>query len=444
MKPLRDPVNPMQFSGETIRSGIRVFCHEVGHNLGLPDLYDYDDKLNTATYDIIGDKNDHPLVDWCQMGYYGYGYLSIGTITANHYCAWSKMRLGYVEPIVLDGEYIDLVLYNIETAADSSLYRIPINGSRYEYFLLEYRNPYSTGIFDKFDSDFSCWFWPDLTFGYDVLDRGLLITHIDDEASSSDDWTAVNRSTPIYEHYTVIVEDAGYNRLRDVTYNPEGHVTDSAQWWYPWETRKGALFSSDIPEQSVFGPNTDPNSDGYDGYSGVFVRVDSIVDDRMYLYVNTSLNLVECCMLRGDADRSGQVDALDLDFLVNYFYRAGEPPQCENEANVNDDEQVDILDLIYLIDFLFNSGPPPVDCPVGGAAPVFTSTPVTSAIYDQPYVYDVNADGDPPPIYSLTTYPVGMSINHQSGRLSRSAIHHFGGRDRPYIYIHSHSGRPGR
>ncbi len=415
MKPLRDPVNPMQFSGETIRSGIRVFCHEIGHNLGLPDLYDYDDKLNTATYDVIDDRNDHPLVDWCQMGYYGYGYLSIGTITANHYCGWSKIQLGFIEPIVLEGEYIDLVLYNVETIDDSSLYQIPINGSREEYFLLEYRNPQSSGKFDKFDSDFSCWFWPDLTFGYDVLDRGLLITHIDDEASSSDDWTAVNRGTPIYEHYTVIVEDAGYNRIRDVTHNPEGHVTDSAQWWYPWETRKGALFSSDVPDQDVFGPNTDPSSDGYDGYSGVFVRVDSIVDDRMYLYVNTSLNLVECCMLRGDADRSEQVDALDLDFLVNYFYRTGEPPECENEANVNDDEQVDILDLIYLIDFLFNSGPPPVDCPVGGMVPVFTSTPVTSAIYDQPYTYDANADGDPPPIYSLTTYPVGMSINASTG-----------------------------
>jgi len=53
-------------------------------------------------------------------------------------------------------------------------------------------------------------------------------------------------------------------------------------------------------------------------------------------------------------------------------------------------------------------------------APVITSTPVTSAIKDEPYSYDVNAtdsDGDTP-VYSLTTKASGMSINDSTGLIT--------------------------
>ncbi|UCG62924.1 MAG: putative Ig domain-containing protein [Candidatus Zixiibacteriota bacterium] len=415
LKPLRDPIYPVQFSGETVRSGIRVFVHEVGHNIGLADLYDYDGKLVTSTYNIANDQNDHPLVDWDPMGYYGYGYLSLGGVSANHYCGWNKVRLGYIEPIILEGEYHDLVIYNVETTADSSLYRIPINDSDLEYFLLEYRNPQSAGKFDKFDSDFCSWFYPNLTFGYDVLDRGLLITHIDDSLVDPQEIISLNQGTPLDPHYAVCVEDAGYNPLKDYTYNPEGRLTDSAQWWYPWETRKGALFSSDVPGQSEFGPQTYPSSDSYYGYSGIYVRVDSIVGERMYLYVNTELEWLECCELRGDADHNGQFDLLDLDFIVDYLFRDGSAPICEQEADADDNDQVDILDVDYLIDYLHRGGPAPIDCPLGGIAPMFTSTPVTTATYGVLYSYDANADGDPDPDFSLTLAPPGMTIDPVTG-----------------------------
>jgi hypothetical protein len=118
------------------------------------------------------------------------------------------------------------------------------------------------------------------------LDRGLLITHIDDAMGS---WS--NNGTPNYDHYRAIVEDAGYDPARPYTYNLEGRVTDSAQWWYPYESRKGALFSNETPGQESFGPNTVPSSDGYYSPSGITVRVDSIVGDRLYAYIEYDSDL---------------------------------------------------------------------------------------------------------------------------------------------------------
>jgi len=289
LRPLRAPFCPMPFSGQDTLNRIRVFCHELAHNLGLPDLYDYDSKLAVLTYTTPNDNNDHPLMDWCLMGYYGYGIFSLGTQVPTHLCGWSKKNLGWIEPVVLPyGTYDDVVIYDIETTNESSLYMIPIDPPEGEYFLLEYRNPRSTAQYDKMDSDFSVFLCPDLSFGCDTLDRGLLITHIHDSLTADFN---VNNGTPEFPHYTVAVEDAGYNPSMDASSNPEGHVTDSAQWWYPYETRKGATLNPDVPGQEEFGPSTYPSSDGYLFPTGITVRVDSIVGDKLYAYVDNPLQI---------------------------------------------------------------------------------------------------------------------------------------------------------
>lgn len=282
--PEHDSLDPRYFSGNQVLNSIRVFAHEMTHNLGMPDLYDYDQKLSIPTFYTPNDFNDHPVYDWCLMGYGGYGILSIRGTTPSHICGHLKSELGWVTPIVLAGGQHHIVLKNIETYSDSSLYKLVIRAEGDEHFLLEYRNPQSPAQYDKYDSDFSCFFTTDMTMGNDSLDRGLLIMHIDPGVSS---WS--NNGTPYYQNYKVIVEDAGYDPSRPYTYNPEGRVTDSAQWWYPYESRKGALFSDDVPGQNLFSPTTVPNSDGYYGPSGITVRVDSIVGDRLYAYVDIAM-----------------------------------------------------------------------------------------------------------------------------------------------------------
>ncbi len=428
MRPLRDPTYPPGFLGVDTLNKIRVFVHELGHNMGLPDLYDYDDKLDTMTYITPGDYNDHPLVDWCVMGYYGYGILAIGSDIPSHFCGWSKKELGWIEPIVLQGTFNDLVIYDIETHSSNSLYKIYLSADGREYFLLEYRNPQSSAKFDKLDSDFSCYLWPYLSYGCDTLDRGLLITHIDESMAY---WS--NNGTPDLPHYRVIVEDAGYNPSSDTSANPEGHVTDSAQWWCPYETRRGALFSDDVTGQNEFSPTTTPSSDSYSGPSGVIVRVDSIVDDRLYAYVSVPnsfdddldgvLNIVDNCpsvfnpgqedgdgddvgdncdncpqianptqedfdsdlvgdscdnclevanTLQEDIDTDGLGDSCDN---CQFVYNPGQDDTdgdgigdsccCVLRGDVDTTGATDVGDLTYLVAYLFQSGPSP-PCPKQG------------------------------------------------------------------------------
>ena len=352
-RPLHNPNNPRQFTGVNARNRIRVFCHELSHCFGLPDLYDYDDKIDTTTYYTPNDYNDHPVNDWCIMGYGGYGLFSLGSDIPSHLCGWSKKELGWITPVTLaEGTYHNLVIHNIETTNDSSLFLLPIIPAQGEYFLLEYRNPNSTAKYDKLDSDYSVFFWPVLTYGCDPLDRGLIITHVHDSLGAY--YYRINNGTPDYAHYTVKIEDAGYNPSRDAYTNPGGWVSDSAQWWYPYETQLAAPFSNNVSGQETFSYYTNPSTQGYFGPSWITVKVDSIVDDKLYAYVR-----IPGPFLAGDANSSGITEIGDVITIINYLYKSGPSPSPVEAGDANCDTKIDVGDIVYLINYLFKGGTVP-------------------------------------------------------------------------------------
>jgi M6 family metalloprotease-like protein len=388
-RPLHNPLYPPFMTGQDTLVYIDIFSHEFTHTLGAYDLYDFDDRWNASNLENPNDNNNHPAYGWCLMGEHGYGIWSISSKIPPHLCGWSKKELGWLIPDTLSGaEYENLIIYDLETHSENSLYYVPINMDSSEYFLLEYRNPRSTGKFDKFDSDFSVYFPDYLEFGGDRLDRGLMITHVHDSVKTTG--IGINSGPPGAPHYRVLVEDAGYNPAYDNSNNPEGHVTDSAQWWYPYETRKGALFSSETPGQTTFGPLTVPNSDGYFGPSGIYIRVDSIVGDKLYLYVSApdgdgdGINdaydncpevpnasqtdtdgdgIGDVCDWRcGDANGDGKINLLDVSFIINALYRGGTQPNPKESADVNHDTKMNLLDVSYIINYLYRQGPGP-SCP---------------------------------------------------------------------------------
>ena len=144
-----DGVSAYIYSMEAENSGVGTFCHEFGHVLGLPDLYDRD-------------YSSYALDLWSLMAA---GAWLGGGSSPSHLDAWSKVKLGFVEPIVLDHNKQDVVLSPVETFP--VIYKLWKNGKTgKEYFLLE--NRAKTG------------------FDYLLPGSGLLIYHVDETVHNND------------------------------------------------------------------------------------------------------------------------------------------------------------------------------------------------------------------------------------------------------------------
>lgn len=101
-------------------------CHEYGHLLGLPDLYDTSYETNgVGTYSLMGAGS------WGNMG-----------MTPTHLDAWSKYVLGFADTIEdpTGSQYID----NVET--NSTIFKYTTNDPK-EYYLVENRQKI---LFDKY------------------------------------------------------------------------------------------------------------------------------------------------------------------------------------------------------------------------------------------------------------------------------------------------------
>jgi len=64
----------------------------------------------------------------------------------------------------------------------------------------------------------------------------------------------------------------------------------------------------------------------------------------------------------GDINSDGNIDILDIVFLINFKYKGGPAPDPLNNANVDGIDPINILDIVYLINNLYKLGPAP-DCP---------------------------------------------------------------------------------
>ncbi len=133
---------------------IGVLCHELGHNIGLPDLYDYG-------YDSDG-IGIHSLMAGGSWGYAG----TYPGESPTHLDAYCKARLGFAAPVVVSERNVQYSLY-----ADSANYNVyRLNTSRTgEYFLFENRQ--FIGFDDALQHD-------------GVKSGGVAIWHVDENVTT--------------------------------------------------------------------------------------------------------------------------------------------------------------------------------------------------------------------------------------------------------------------
>ncbi len=97
---------------------IGTLCHELGHGLGLPDLYGYDPVTKAPT----GEKG---AGDWSLMAT---GNWNTPAKPA-HFDAWCKMELGWLVPTVVSWQPTPVNIPAVETNATA--YRLPFTDERF-------------------------------------------------------------------------------------------------------------------------------------------------------------------------------------------------------------------------------------------------------------------------------------------------------------------------
>jgi immune inhibitor A len=202
-----------------------VYVHELGHVLGLPDLYDTDYSSNG-----VG--------KWSVMS--AGSWNGVNGNSPSHFDAWSKIQLGFAAATNVAATTMGASIPEVENNA--TIYRLWTSGTfGNEYFLAENRQQ----------------------TGYDsaLPGEGLLIWHIDDgvETDNDNEWYPPDHTSG--GHYLVALEQAdGLWQIEKSA--SQGNTGDP----YPGDSINRA-----------FSPLTTPNSNSYSG-DNTLVAISNISD----------------------------------------------------------------------------------------------------------------------------------------------------------------------
>jgi M6 family metalloprotease-like protein len=103
-------------------NNISVFCHEFGHLLGLPDLYARPENPGMEGVGV-----------WCAMAN------QVGNGRPQQFCAWSKEKLGWLKPTILDPAVKQKLILSPVEDSPKECFKILLRPDGSEYLLLENR-----------------------------------------------------------------------------------------------------------------------------------------------------------------------------------------------------------------------------------------------------------------------------------------------------------------
>jgi hypothetical protein len=73
--------------------------------------------------------------------------------------------------------------------------------------------------------------------------------------------------------------------------------------------------------------------------------------------------------IRGDTNDNGLMTISDSIYLLDFLFRGGPVPPCEDSADANDDGALDISDAVTILSYLFSGGSIPPPSPPGPPGP---------------------------------------------------------------------------
>jgi M6 family metalloprotease-like protein len=103
-------------------ANISVFAHEFGHMLGLPDLYARPENPGSEGLSV-----------WCAMSN------QVGNGRPQHFSAWCKEKLGWIQPTVLDPSVPQKLILGAINDSPKECFKVLVRPDGSEYFLLENR-----------------------------------------------------------------------------------------------------------------------------------------------------------------------------------------------------------------------------------------------------------------------------------------------------------------
>jgi len=255
--------------GEYLAGNLGTICHEFGHILGLPDLYDVTGWSNgVGAWDIM-----------CTGGWAPNPTVGVPSgLLPTDLGAWPRYAMGWVNPKVLTRPESLLTLRAAEAdttqygVRDSTLIKIPVSAT--EFFLVENRQQ---DIKQKdtvyVDVEDGVPISVDLgEYDFFLPGSGILVWHIDDNVINANWENDELQIDP--KHKGVDLEEADGIQHFDAWY-----YADSLEYY---GSRFDAFWLNDARHANhQFGPFTNPNSDSYFGKTLCNLAVKSPLDTLM-------------------------------------------------------------------------------------------------------------------------------------------------------------------
>ena len=302
--------------GRNYHETVATMCHEYGHLLGLPDLF------NTAflqSPDPGGPENDSAGIgNWGLMGWGTLGWNR--NDGPNSFSAWSRLELGWAQVAEPEEERSEVRLEPV--ALNGQVFKIPI-GDR-EFFLLENR----LGAASYYDRS--------------VPTDGLLIWHV------------ANRG-----HLTVDLECAD-GRWQEAGF-PLGQIadplngSDNLDFWSHdrayTDRHRGNFGDATDPFDGVrftaFTPQTNPSSAGIAGEANVQISLEDIHYENQDILAQlqtapAGVRLEEFKVVHGLVDGAIVVGG-DIRFSFRLVNQGGVPLRDLQARIVTDDPWIEVL-----------------------------------------------------------------------------------------------------